>query len=213
MIAITNKYTSPWIPRLEALSWLGGALLLLAYSTVRAEAELGRRQDVRAFEELATPDTSSWSRSRLHAWRSDLVHPVGPPLAVVRVPSANLEVPLYPDTSELHLNRGVGLIEHTSAPGASGNVGIAGHRDGFFRVLERVKVNDSIELRTHDRLYTYRVTFVSIVSSNDARLLARTVSPAVTLVTCYPFRFVGRAPHRFVVRGVLETSQVRDNNS
>jgi sortase A len=124
-------------------------------------------------------------------------------LAVVSLPSVQLEVPLYSDTSELHLNRGVGLIQHTSAPGKPGNLGIAGHRDGFFRVLERVKVGDTIEVRTRDDRYIYRVTFTSIVYPSDARLLASTASPAVTLVTCYPFRFVGKAPQRFVVRGEL----------
>jgi sortase A len=213
VIARTRKRTSPWIPRLEALSWLAGVLLLLAYGTVRADAEIGRRQDVLEFDAVATPDTSLWAKSRLQAWRSSLLRSAGPMLAIVRVPSADLEVPLYANTSELHLNRGVGLIEHTSAPGISGNLGIAGHRDGFFRQLEGVKIDDSIEVRTRDRLYTYRVTFISIVSSNDAQLLAPTLSPAITLVTCYPFRFVGRAPQRFVVRGVLVSSHLRDNNS
>jgi sortase A len=184
--------------------------LLLSYGCVRADAEISRRNDVKKFDEVASPDTTSWSSSRLHAYRLSLSHKAGPVLAVVRLPSVALEVPLYADTTELHLNRGVGLIEHTSAPGTAGNLGIAGHRDGFFRVLERIHVDDDIEVRTRDRIYTYRVVFVSIVSASDARLLARTESPVVTLVTCYPFRFVGKAPRRFVVRGVLVTSQPRD---
>ena len=104
-----------------------------------------------------------------------------------------------------HDHRGVGLIERTSAPGTVGNLGIAGHRDGFFRVLARIRTGDKIELQTRDRLYDYRVTFLTTVPAADARLLAPTRDAVVTLVTCYPFYFVGNAPERFVVRALLIT--------
>jgi sortase A len=197
------KTETSWISRLERFGWVAGSALLLAYGGVRADAEIGRRHEVSKFDRVAMPDTKTWSRSRLQAYQASLLHPTGPVLAIVNLPSVALEVPLFIDTSELHLNRGAGVIEHTSAPGAGGNLGIAGHRDGFFRVLERVRTGDTIEVRTQDRVYQYRVTSTSIVSPSDARLLARTEYPVVTLVTCYPFRFVGKAPHRFVVRGVL----------
>jgi sortase A len=193
----------PLISRLETSSWIAGIVLLLVYGGVRADADIGRRNEVSKFDQVAIPTTTSWSSTRVQAWRASLLRPSGPVLAIVHVPSVTLEVPLFADTSELHLNRGAGVIEHTSAPGAGGNLGIAGHRDGFFRVLERVRPGDTIEVRTPDHVYEYRVTFISIVSSSDARLLARTEHAVVTLVTCYPFRFVGKAPLRFVVRGVL----------
>jgi sortase A len=200
---ITRTKTRKWFSRLETLSWTASLMLLLTYVGARADAEIGRHRDVTKFDEVAIPDTSSWSKSRRLVYESSLAQSAGQMLAVVSLPSVQLEVPLYSDTSELHLNRGVGLIQHTSAPGKPGNLGIAGHRDGFFRVLERVKVGDTIEVRTRDDRYVYRVTFTSIVYPSDARLLASTASPAVTLVTCYPFRFVGKAPQRFVVRGEL----------
>jgi sortase A len=200
---ITRTKTRKWLSRLETLSWVASGTLLLTYVAARADSEIGRYRAVAQFARFDIPDTSAWSESRRRVYESSLVHPAGRVLAVVSLPSVLLEVPLYADTSELHLNRGVGLIPHMSAPGRPGNVGIAGHRDGFFRVLERVKVGDTIEVRTRRNRYFYRVSFTSIVHPRDARLLARTASPVVTLVTCYPFRFVGKAPRRFVVRGEL----------
>lgn len=200
---ITRTKTRKWLARLETLSWIASVMLLLAYVAARADAEIGRHIDLAQFAQVDTADTSSWSNSRRRVYESSLVHSAGPALAVLSLPSVQLEVPLYADTSELHLNRGVGLIPHTSAPGVPGNLGIAGHRDGFFRVLEHVKVGDTIEVRTLRSRYVYRVTFTSIVHPSDARLLAKTASPVATLVTCYPFRFVGKAPRRFVVRGEL----------
>jgi len=180
---------------IEKFMWSAGIALLLFYGAARADSEAGRRAEIRGFNE--------WSEARLKAYEASLARPVGPVLAVLRVPSVDLEVPLYGDTSSLHLNRGVGLIEHMAAPEEGGNLGIAGHRDGFFRVLARVRAGDNIEVHTHAWRYDYRVDFISIARASDARLLAPTAEPVVTLVTCYPFYFVGHAPQRFVVRGVL----------
>lgn len=188
---------------LERIAWIAGIVLLLIYSAARADGELARRAAIHRFEAGIASDGALWSPSRLRAYEVSRNVPVGPVLAVLRVPSVQLEVPLYADTSELHLNRGVGLIEHMSPPGERGNLGIAGHRDGFFRVLAHLQAGDSIEVRTREVRYQYRVTFISIVTATDTRLLAPTPEPAVTLVTCFPFYFVGRAPHRFVVRGTL----------
>ena len=84
-------------------------------------------------------------------------------------------------------------------PDTGGNVGIAGHRDGFFRVLKDIKVGDVIEVRTRIKMHRYRVTSIDIVDKTDKRLLADTDEPGVTLVTCYPFYFLGNAPQRYIV--------------
>jgi sortase A len=191
---------------IERAAWIAGTLLVLSYAAIRVDGAVGRNAELHRFDETAAPDRKHWSRSRLRAHEASLTAPAGPVIAVLRVPSVDLEVPLYADTSELHLNRGVGLIEHMALPGRGGNLGIAGHRDGYFRALARVRAGDSIELRTRDARYAYRVAFIAVVTASDARLLAPTRTRVVTLVTCFPFYFVGNAPQRFVVRGVLTSS-------
>jgi len=196
--------------RLEIACWVAGATMMAVYGITRADAELGRRLELARFEQSIAPDQTAWSQSRVRAYRESLEEKAGPLLGSVTVPSVQLEVPLFGDTSELHLNRGAGVIEGTAAPVGRGNLGIAGHRDGFFRVLKGVKAGDLIKVRTADRLYTYQVSQIEIVESSDARLLAQTADAVVTLVTCYPFYFVGHAPQRFVVRGVLLSTQGRE---
>lgn len=124
---------------------------------------------------------------------------------LLEIPSLNLRTPIYSDTSEVNLNRGAGLIAGMSMPGQGGNLGVAAHRDGIFRALENIRVGAAIEVRSAGFQYVYRVTSIAVVDRTDAALLRRTAEPAITLVTCYPFRFIGAAPWRFVVRGRLDS--------
>jgi sortase A len=124
------------------------------------------------------------------------------PLAVLRIPRIDLEVAVLEGTSEVTLNRAVGHIEETAVPGMSGNSGIAGHRDGFFRGLKDLGIGDSIELDTLQRKQIYRVERTWIVNPEDVSVLDPTSTQAITLVTCYPFYFVGSAPQRYIVRAV-----------
>ena len=98
------------------------------------------------------------------------------------------------------LRRAAGHIPGTALPGHNGNVGIAGHRDTFFRPLEKVRVNDVIVLTAHGIEYRYRVVFSQVVSPSDVEVLDPTGGDVLTLVTCHPFYFVGAAPNRFIVR-------------
>lgn len=97
------------------------------------------------------------------------------------------------------LTRGVGHIPGTALPGGAGNVGLAGHRDTFFRALRNVRDGDEIVVTTLEGCYRYRVVSSEIVSPDETRVLDASAIPSVTLVTCYPFYFVGSAPKRFVV--------------
>jgi len=103
-------------------------------------------------------------------------------------------------TDDLVLNRGVGHIDGTPRPGEPGNVGIAGHRDGFFRGLKDVTAGDVIEVETLSQRLRYRIQSLTIVSPQSVDVLEPTAEPALTLVTCYPFYYVGSAPQRFIVR-------------
>lgn len=97
------------------------------------------------------------------------------------------------------LARGIGHIPGTALPGWSGNVGLAGHRDTFFRALKRIRLGDDILMTTLQGRYRYRVVSSEVVSPNETRVLGASAIPSITLITCYPFQFIGSAPKRFVV--------------
>jgi sortase A len=122
------------------------------------------------------------------------------PVAVLRIASVELEVPVFADTSERNLNRGAGWVEGTDTPGGNGNMAIAGHRDRHFRPLKDLAVGDLMVLQSLHGERSYRVASLAIVEPEDVSPLAATEQAAITLVTCYPFHFVGNAPQRFIVR-------------
>ena len=128
---------------------------------------------------------------------------VPPPLGVIEIPSLRLQVPILEGTDDLTLDRGVGHIAGTASPGESGNIGIAGHRDGFFRGLKDIHVGDTIDLQSQQGNSHYRVDEIQIVSPNDVSVLEPRTRPSLTLVTCYPFYFVGSAPSRYIVHATL----------
>jgi sortase A len=127
-------------------------------------------------------------------------------LAVLRIPRLQLEVPVLEGTDELTLNRGVGRIIGTSRPGEIGNIGIAGHRDGFFRPLKDIREGDLIELVTASGTEVYGVDRLRITSPADVSTLSLKSTPSLTLVTCYPFYFVGPAPNRYIIEASLKQS-------
>jgi sortase A len=118
--------------------------------------------------------------------------------------TATTDVTLFAGTGEVALNQGVGHIEDTAAPGTEGNSGIAGHRDGFFRGLKDIEAGDTLELETLHRKERYRVERIWVVNPDDVSVLDPTPQRALTLVTCYPFYFVGPAPRRYIVRAVRD---------
>ena len=124
-------------------------------------------------------------------------------LGIVRIPAVGLEVPLLNGIDALTLNRGVGRIPGTSLPGDFGNIGIAGHRDSYFRRLKNVTRGDIVELATLEGSALYRVDQIRITSPEDVSVLRTGSAPSLTLVTCYPFYFVGPAPKRYVVGSAL----------
>ena len=98
------------------------------------------------------------------------------------------------------LRRAVGHVPGTSVPGESGNVGIAGHRDSFFRGLKDIQRDDEINFATTSGSFKYVVKELSIVDPGNVAVLAPTDEPSLTMVTCYPFQYIGNAPRRFIVR-------------
>ena len=102
--------------------------------------------------------------------------------------------------SEKLLGLAVGHLPATALPGEAGNVALAGHRDGLFRPLRDVRPGDSIILRMTDRDFQYQVEWTAVVPPTAVRVIQPTSEPALTLVTCFPFSYIGAAPERFIVR-------------
>jgi sortase A len=118
----------------------------------------------------------------------------------IEVPRLKLKAIVVQGDSENLLRRAVGHLPGTALPGQAGNVGLAGHRDGLFRPLRDVRPGDLITLRTQDREFQYQVQWTAVVPPTAVRVLQPTSEPALTLITCFPFHYVGAAPERFVVR-------------
>jgi sortase A len=157
-------------------------------------------------------DFTQWSPKRIAAYKDSLTAKTDMPLAILQIPKINLEVPVFNDTDDLTLNRGVGRIVGTAQIGQMGNVGIAGHRDGFFRGLKDVGRDDSVELIRPGRTDHYLITEIQIVSPEDVRVLDPTPAPTLTLITCYPFYYVGSAPQRYVVTASMQISSQPDES-
>jgi len=194
----------------EAIAWVT-ALVCLSVAGVRyVEGLTGSRQSLSRFAELQAAaqlytgtDFTLWSEARIDAWRKASRLPRPAPLGVLRIPRMQLGVPILPGTEEVTLNQALGHIDGTATPGSDGNSGIAGHRDGFFRGLKDIGVGDVIELETLHTKERYRVDWLVIVNPEDVSVLEPTLERSLTLVTCYPFYFVGPAPKRYIVRAVL----------
>jgi sortase A len=147
-------------------------------------------------------DMKLWSPARVKAYKAALKRDAPPTLAILRIPRLNLEVPVYDSTTDAVLDLAAGRIEDTALPGTPGNVGIAAHRDGFFRVLKDIKQGDALVLDTPASTEQYRVEWIRITTPDDVSVIDPTPGRAVTLVGCYPFYYVGPAPQRFIVRAV-----------
>jgi sortase A len=197
---------------MERAAWSLGIALLLTHGAARLWAEHSREDGIRQFHHprqagvakrsgssLEHPDRALWSTPRIAAFatfRNVEERAAG----VLRIPALELEVPVFEGTDEVNLNRGAGRVEGTAPLGSNGNVGIAAHRDGFFRKLKDAKAGQVLYLDTGAQTLRYLIVDTSIVEPQQVSVLAAANRPTVTLVTCYPFYYVGSAPLRFVVR-------------
>jgi sortase A len=199
------RISSLWV---ERTAWVVGITLVGVYGAMRLWAEESRTQAVAEFQAMsvAAPDQSLWSQKRVAAY-AEAQRTGDAPQAVLRIPELTLAVPVYGDTSEFNLDRGAGHIPGTTALAQYGNTGIAAHRDGFFRKLKDAQLGMDIFIDSGGKTLRYRVVEMLIVTPQEGAVLAPTDKPSVTLVTCYPFYFVGTAPQRFIVRGELDDTQ------
>ncbi len=203
----------------EVTLWSLGALLIALFVGVLSWQEIERRHEIAAFVEvrrnlprptLIPPQLQPLPESALQPARvvaPKLVRvesnqPDDIAMAVLRIPAIGLVVPVNPGTGRSELLRGAGLVAGSALPGSIGNIAIAAHRDSYFRGLRNISVGDVVELDTIQRTDLYRVTSMKVVEPTDVNVLADVGKPVLTLITCYPFHFIGNAPHRFIVRAV-----------
>ena len=137
--------------------------------------------------------------SRLALPRPNHAPAPGAVLGRIEIPRLGVHAMIVDGTTEECLRRAIGHIEGTPLFGQTGNVGLAGHRDTLFRGLRRIRNGDQIEVRTLDGRYAYIVEGTQIVGPDDVHVLDASTSPTLTLVTCYPFNYIGPAPRRFIV--------------
>jgi sortase A len=215
MLSNTLKKKLGW---LETGLYLGGVVLLVVFFQIRTSGERQREEGIRVFqasveaaEQVVPGDQSEWSPNqelwadkRIKEYEETLKVEAGPPLALLTIDKVNIQVPVYNGTDEFNLNRGVGRIIGTASIEAEGNLGIAGHRDGFFRGLKDVVVGDEIRFQTARGEVLYTVSSIEIVEPSDVSVLAPTPERTLTLVTCYPFYYVGHAPKRYIVTATAE---------
>jgi sortase A len=123
----------------------------------------------------------------------------GDVLGKIEIPRLGFSAAVLQGTTAKTLLLGVGHIAGTALPGQPGNVGIAGHRDTFFRALKDVRQDDEINLQTVAGVVRYQVNWIQITAPSDVRILSSTTGSTLTLVTCYPFHYIGPAPERYVV--------------
>lgn len=124
-------------------------------------------------------------------------------VARLEAPTVRLVATVIEGSTDDMLARAAGHIEETALPGMPGNVGIAGHRGTTFRPIQHLRVGDPLRLSTRDATYEYRVVRTFIVDPRDVYVLDPTTVPSLTLVTCYPFTFIGPAPRRYIIRAEL----------
>jgi sortase A len=164
-----------------------GILALSYVGYVRLDAHRYQAEQARRFE---------------HAIKAEhLASPLreGTPLGRIEIRRLGLTAMVQEGVDEATLRRAVGHIPSTSLPGQRGNIGLAGHRDSFFSGLRDVRLEDEIILATLLGTYRYRVETTKVVSPEETSVLADAGYDRLTLVTCYPFNFVGSAPKRFIV--------------
>jgi sortase A len=221
---MTNKPAHPRgarLRRLERAAWVAGVVLLMVGAGRVASDESGRREAIARFEAAraiptvsvvaavaptTAPAPAAEAPPRLTA-EADQGSPAADlPLAVLRIPAVGLEVPVLADVSPASLARGAGWVAGTARPGSAGNVAIAAHRDSHFAPLAKLVRGDRLELELPDGRRThFRVSTTRVVDPEDVSVLAPTPGDAITLITCFPFRWVGPAPQRYIVHALPAT--------
>jgi sortase A len=180
---------------MKRLSYLFGAAGLVALAYCAIEFGEGLLFQAREAERVRAPLVTKAEGPKV-APRL----PAGSPVAKLMIPSLALSATILEGAGQRELKLGPGHISGTALPGKGGNFAVAGHRDTFFRPLRHIHTEDVIEVTVDEHTYLYHVVSTEIVNPDDIHSLYPAGHDTLTLVTCYPFYFIGPAPRRFIVR-------------
>lgn len=175
-----------------------GIGLLSYWIGVTIDAHVFQRQLARRLETTGSSESVSSVLERAYSTRREAI--TSGLVGRLEIPRLGISAMVTEGITQQALGRGIGHVPDTAFPGERGNVGLAAHRDTYFRRLKDVAKGDRIRLDTPDGVFAYEVEWAGIVDPDRIDLLEDTVRPALTLVTCYPFNWIGSAPKRFVVR-------------
>ena len=193
----------------ERLFVIGGAAVLAWCAVVVTDAYLTQRsarQSLETISRVAAPALPRVPATPVPKPRS--IARRGTAIAALSIPRVDLSAIVLHGSDDQTLRRGPGHLENTAMPGEAGNAVIAGHRDTFFRPLRNVRLGDEIFVDTPRGRVEYRVTSLRVVHPRDISVLEPTDDEVLTLITCYPFTLLGRAPDRFIVRATRVAAAV-----
>jgi len=199
-------------PRRGPLRWLERLLLVIGiaclgyYGYVSAETALYQAQETRELDAIlaSVPTTPPAATAAPVVVRRTVPAP-GSALGRIEIPRLGVTAVVRAGSDSRTLRLAVGHIPGTALPGETGNIGLAAHRDTFFRRLGDIRPGDEVNVVTPEGTFRYTVEGTKVVEPRDVWVLDPTEQPSLTLVTCYPFRYIGSAPQRFIVRAVQST--------
>ncbi|MCP8616238.1 class D sortase [Salirhabdus salicampi] len=159
-------------------------------------------------EELSSPEYLDEQKPVIKATRFSQTHyeerpKVGEVFAKIEIPSIKLEAAIIEGTGVEQLDKGVGHYEGSVLPGETDNTVLAGHRDTVFKSLKNVEIGDIVRITTAKGTFVYEIQEQLVVDKHDRTIIVPTESATITIITCYPFDFIGPAPERFILQGVL----------
>ena len=191
---------------LERLLLAIGVILLGYYGYVSAEARLYQAYEQRELDSILASGPERRVPERPAAVKRLAPPAPGSAIGRIEIPRLGVSTVIRAGSDAKTLRLAVGHIPGTALPGEVGNIGLAGHRDTFFRRLRDIKPDDEIRIVTPSGAFTFRVEETSVVMPRDTWVLNPTPQTSLTLVTCYPFTYVGSAPKRFIVRATGDAS-------
>lgn len=193
MRLVVSRTSARLVLRWTQYSLLAGALSVFCYTGfVLADTWIFQVRENRHLDSLLHNVRAATNRTPLAA--------VGGLIGRITIPRLGVSVIIAEGVDNITLRRAAGHIPGTALPGHAGNIGISAHRDTFFRPLRNIRRDDIITLTTLLGEFHYRVMWTKVVHPNDVAVLDRSEKEILTLVTCYPFYFIGPAPYRFIVR-------------
>ncbi len=193
------------VARVELLLWAAGALCVAACALTGVRA-LAARRAATAFGRAVPAAADAARAGQLVPMAPHVAGADGRAGVVIgrlEIRQLELSVPVMADYDPGSLERGVGHIQGTAMPGGLGTMGLAGHRDTYFRALRRIAPKMDIRVADETGTYHYEVDSTEVVTPEQVEVLETRSRPELTLITCFPFDFVGAAPRRFIVHAHL----------